>query len=122
MRDKFYQLLIEEFTESQRTFVVSTHIIDEAAPVFEEVIIVKKGDILLKENTEELLERIRHISGKTEDVDALTKGLHVVSQSVIGRRKEVTVLLEQGQDVQPAQEVTINNVSLQNAFLALCGD
>jgi len=122
MRDKFYQLLIEEFTESQRTFVVSTHIIDEAAPVFEEVIIVKKGDILLKENTEELLERIRHISGKNEDVDALTKGLHVVSQSVIGRRKEVTVLLEQGQDVQPAQEVTINNVSLQNAFLALCGD
>ena len=40
-RNDFYKLLIEEYTESGRTFVISTHIIDEASDVFEEVIIIK---------------------------------------------------------------------------------
>ena len=62
-REKFYRLLLEEFTETGRTFVVSTHIIEEAQDVFEEVIIVDKGQILLKENTQELLERCFHVSG-----------------------------------------------------------
>lgn len=29
-RNDFYRLLIEEYTQSGRTFVISTHIIDEA--------------------------------------------------------------------------------------------
>ena len=56
-RNDFYKLLIEEYTESGRTFVISTHIIDEASDVFEEVIIIKDKKIALKENTTELLER-----------------------------------------------------------------
>ena len=68
-REAFYRILLEEFSESGRTFVISTHIIEEAADVFEEVIILDKGRILLKENTQELLERSRHISGKEEEVD-----------------------------------------------------
>lgn len=53
-REQFYQLLLDEYTETGRTFVVSTHIIEEASDIFEEVIIVDKGEILLKENTQEL--------------------------------------------------------------------
>ena len=44
-RNDFYKLLIEEYTESGRTFVISTHIIDEASDVFEEVIIIKDKKI-----------------------------------------------------------------------------
>ena len=36
-REKFYELLVEEFSQTGRTFVVSTHIIEEAADVLEEV-------------------------------------------------------------------------------------
>lgn len=42
-REKFYHLLLEEYENTDRTFVVSTHIIEEAADIFEEVIIVKEG-------------------------------------------------------------------------------
>lgn len=55
-RDQFYRILLDEFTESGRTFVISTHIIEEAEDLFEEVIFLHKGEILLKENTQELLE------------------------------------------------------------------
>ena len=34
-REQFYKLLLDEYTESGRTFVISTHIIEEAADVME---------------------------------------------------------------------------------------
>ena len=122
MREKFYQLVLDEYTQTGRTFVISTHIIDEASPIFEEVIVVKKGEIILKENTEQLLARAWHVSGKDTDVDAATKGLDQHHVQNVGRRKEVTVFLEEGQRVTESPEVTIQPVTLQNAFVALCGE
>ena len=55
MRETFYKILLDEFTQSGRTFVISTHIIEEASDVFEEVIMIDKGGLILKENTIELL-------------------------------------------------------------------
>lgn len=122
MRDKFYQILLEEYTETGRTFVVSTHIIDEASPIFEEVLVIKNGALILKENTEKLLGRSVHVSGKDEDVDKATKTVKQLHVRNIGRRKEVTVLLEEGQSIDTSVDVTVSKVSLQNVFIALCGD
>ncbi len=121
-RDMFYRLLIEEYTESGRTFVISTHIIEEAADVFEEVIIVKNHGIFLKEHTDALLERARHISGRADVIDTVTQDMHTYHEENIGRSKGVTVLLEPGQKISSNDEITVQKVSLQNLFVALCGE
>lgn len=121
MREYFYRVLLEEFTNSGRTFVISTHIIEEAADVFEEVIMLHEGNVLLKENTQELLERSRHISGKAEEVDALTAGMHTYHEEKMGRSKGVTVLLEPGQQLSDVPEVSVQPMNLQQIFVALCG-
>ena len=120
-RDLFYKLLIEEYTESHRTFIISTHIIDEASDVFEEVIMINDHKIILKENTEELLSRAYYISGKEEKVDEITKGLACYHTETIGRSKSTTVLLKDGQMIEEDSDVTVKSVSLQNLFVALCG-
>lgn len=122
MRDKFYKLLLDEFMETQRTFVISTHIIEEASNVFEEVIMIKDGNVLLKENTQELLARIMYVSGKAEDVDAATEGLEIHRVETLGRSKAVTVCLREGESIKKGYDIDVTQVSLQNAFLALCGD
>lgn len=121
-RERFYELLVEEFTETGRTFVVSTHIIEEAADVLEEVIIVDQGRILLKENTQELLERSFHISGHEDEVDRATEGMAVHHEERLGRSKGVTVLLEPGQRIPEQYDVTVQKMSLQKVFVALCGE
>ena len=73
MRDYFYHKLMEEYTETGRTFVISTHIIEEATDLMEEVVMIKNGEVLLKENTQELLERSYHVSGLAEAVDQATE-------------------------------------------------
>lgn len=122
MRDKFYKILIDEYTESGRTFIVSTHIIDEAASVFEEVIIMDDGKILLKDNTDELLARCVHVSGKDEEVDKAVTGLNTYHEEKLGRSKGVTVMLSEGQSVAENSDISVQSITLQQLFLALCGD
>ena len=121
-REQFYELLIEEYTETGRTFVVSTHIIEEAADVLEEVIILKDGKVLLEADTQALVDSARYISGKAEDVDAVTAGLETHHPEISGRAKSVTVLLKPGQSLPAGYDVSIQPLNLQKVFLALCGE
>ena len=121
MRDYFYHKLMEEYTETGRTFVISTHIIEEASDLMEEVIMIKNGEILLKENTQELLERSYHVSGLAEVVDEATKGYDVHHEEKTGRSKSVTILLKEGQKLPEGYDVTIQPLNLEKLFVSLCG-
>ena len=121
-REQFYKLLLEEYADSGRTFVVSTHIIEEAADVLEEVIILHEGKILIEADTQAFVDSAVHVSGKIEEVDAATAGLEVHHPETVGRSKGVTVFLKPGQRVDESRDVSVQPVSLQRAFVALCGE
>lgn len=122
MRERFYQLLLEDFSETGRTFIVSTHIIEEAASVFEQVIILDQGRILENRPTEELVDQFRYISGREDVVDAVCNGLEVLSTHQMGRHKTVAV---RGDRIKLAEaqnaDVDVSPMNLQNVFVALCG-
>lgn len=120
-REQFYKLLLDEYNETGRTFVISTHIIEEAADLFEEVIIVNNGNILLKENTMDLLERAYHVSGSADDINTLIEKYEAHHVENMGRSKGATILLKKGERMESSQDVMVQPVSLQNLFVALCG-
>lgn len=121
MREYFYRVLLEEFSATGRTFVISTHIIEEAADVFEEVIMIDKGNILLKENTQDLVDRVFHVSGKEEDVDRITAGYKTFHVEKLGRSKGVTVILNKGETIASNAEITVQPMNLQQIFVSMCG-
>lgn len=121
-REQFYKLLLDEYTGTGRTFVISTHIIEEAADVMEEVIIIDKGNIICKRNTQELVDSARYVTGLAEQVDGATAGLDCHRLEKMGRSKGVTVLLKEGQELNPGYDVTVQPVNLQKVFVALCGE
>lgn len=121
-REQFYKLLLEEYSSSGRTFVVSTHIIEEAADVLEKVIILHEGKILIEADTQTFVDSAVHVSGKIEEVDAAVAGLEVHHTETVGRSKGVTVFLKPGQKVDESRDVSVQPVSLQRAFVALCGE
>ena len=121
-REQFYKLLLEEYASSGRTFVVSTHIIEEAADVLEEVIILHEGRVLIEADTQAFVDSAVHVSGKIEEVDAATAGLEVHHPETVGRSKGVTVFLKPGEQVDESRDVSVQPVNLQRAFVALCGE
>ena len=122
MRERFYRLLLDDFTETGRTFLVSTHIIEEAASVFEQVIILDEGRIVENCPTEELIDQFRFISGRDDMVDQACTGLEVLSTHQMGRHKTVAVR-GSGVRLEAARsiDVDISPMNLQNVFVALCG-
>ena len=119
-REQFYKLLLQEYAETGRTFVISTHIIEEAADIMEEVLILNQGKILLKENTQDLLSRSFTVSGLREEVERATDGMDVFHPEMTGRRMTVTVILKEGQQLPCDADITIQPVTLENLFVALC--
>ena len=120
-RDTFYKILLEEFAESGRTFVISTHIIEEAADIFEEVLFLDKGNIILKENTQELVGRTVHVSGVSDEVDKIMEGKKTYHVETIGRSKAATVMLEPGEELKNTADITVQPMNLQQIFVAMCG-
>ena len=122
VRERFYQLLLEDFAQTGRTFIVSTHIIEEAASVFENVVILDQGRILENCPTDELIDQFRYVSGREDVVDAACQGLEVLSTHQMGRHKTVAV---RGSGVKLRQalqaDVDVSPMNLQNVFVALCG-
>lgn len=124
-REKFYGLLLEDYTKTNRTFVVSTHIIEEAANVFEEVIIIDRGQLLLKENTEDLVASFATLSGRAEEVDAATAGLTKLHTESFGRSCHTVVRVPAGKAVTAytaGHDVDVQPMNLQKVFVALCGE
>ncbi len=121
-RERFYQLLLEDYMETGRTFIVSTHIIEEAASVFEQVIILDEGKIIENRPTEELIAQFHGISGREDVVDEVTRGMEVLSTQMLGKHKLVTVRADANK-LTAAQnaDVDITPLSLQKVFVALCG-
>lgn len=120
-REMFYKILIDEYIDTKRTFIISTHIIEEAANVFEEIIFMDEGKIIEKANTEEFLTQFCYVSGKDADVDEVAKGFTVLHQESIGRSKTVC-LRGKHSDIEQAasgKDVDLTPVSLQKAFVHL---
>lgn len=122
-RDEFYKILLEEYTQTGRTFVISTHIIDEASDIFEEVIMIKDNRIAIKENTQELLDRAVHISGSANEVDSeLEKhtDAQIFEVQTLGRSKGVSLLLNPGDIINANEQLMVQKLTLQKLFVAMC--
>ena len=121
MRERFYQLLLDDFAETGRTFIVSTHIIEEAASVFEQVIILDQGRILENSPTDELIDQFRYVSGREDEVDRVCAGVEVLSRRTVGRHTTAAVRGNPEKLAALSGDVDVAPMNLQNVCVALCG-
>jgi ABC-2 type transport system ATP-binding protein len=91
-RYDFYDALLEDFMAHPRVILVSSHHIEEIAKLFEEVIIIDDGKLLLHESAEALRGRGTTITGPAAVVDGVVSGTTVLSERSLGSTKSVAVL------------------------------
>ncbi len=123
-RYAFYDELIANYTENPRTFIISTHLIEEVARLFEEVLIIHKGRLVLHDDVEAVRSRGVSVIGPAEVVDTFTAGLTVLNGQSLGRTKAVTVYGTLDDDQRRAAALAgleLGPVSLQDLFVHLTG-
>lgn len=87
VRDDFYKELIEDYSDNPRTYIISTHLIEESADIFDEAVIIKSGRLVEQTSSEQLKENAHYISGKAELVDAAVPGLNVIHSETVANVK-----------------------------------
>ncbi|HHU19209.1 MAG TPA: ABC transporter ATP-binding protein [Bacilli bacterium] len=115
-RSTFYDLLLASYQEDPRMIILSTHLIDEVSKLFEEVVILHKGELLLQEQADELAAKHQLVSGSKQAVDQAIAGKNVIYQSELLGKKSAIIFDDQ---VEVTPELTVSRASLQELFVYL---
>ncbi|TDL31078.1 ABC transporter ATP-binding protein [Jeotgalibacillus sp. S-D1] len=121
-REIFYQKVIEDHALHPRTIILSTHLVSEMDYLFDEVVILHKGKLVLKEPVDVLLERGASVTGAAENVDRFVQEMKKINTQKLGGTKSVMVIeqLTEEQRLQAVQSgLDIGPVSLQDLFIHL---
>lgn len=120
----FYDELLAGYLANPRTMILSTHLIEEVSSLFEELIIINEGRLLLQENAEKFKSRGTLVTGPAAKVDEFVLGLSVLSEQKLGGMKAATVYGSlNGERLQraAAEGLELGPVAMQDLFVHLTG-
>lgn len=90
-RQLFYDRLLADFAAFPRTVLLSTHLIDEAAALFEGVIVIDRGRVILDAAADVLRGAATRVSGPSLAVDALAEGRTVWERRRLGSQASLVL-------------------------------
>lgn len=121
-RHLFYQFLREEYEAYPRTFIISTHLMNELQNMFEEVILIDKGKAVFHKTMDEIGEMSFALEGREEDIRSFIQHKHVVGTEKVGRFMVAHVMDRLTEDEMKrikALDINISGMDLQTLFVKL---
>lgn len=115
-RELFYAEVRRDFREHPRTFILSTHLIDEGAELFDDAVILDRGQVLLHEDVQTLLREHVMLVGSAEEL-ALCRGVRVIHQGMTPE-DEPMLVGRKGAGFDPGS-AQVREISLQKLFVYL---
>ena len=120
-RDQFYSELIEQFSGNPRLFIISTHLIEESADLFNEAIIIKNGEVIRQESVEDLLSHAFYVSGKSTRVDEFVKNRAVMAYQTVNTLKTAVVEGDLNNE-ETSSGLHFSPLTIQKLFIHLTDD
>ena len=121
-RYKFYDALLAEAMAHPRTMILSTHLIEEVSALFEEVLILDEGKLVLHDDAESLRAAGSAVTGDADAVDRFVDGMRVLGEKRLGRTKSAMIYgaLDAERRVQAdAAGLDLGPLALQDLFIHL---
>ncbi len=121
-REQFYKILLDEYVKEPRTFIISTHLINEIENLLEEVIIIDQGEVLLQEEVESLKPKAVYLSGNKEDLERLAALKTAKPKESFGKRAGyvyIGELEEMDLKLIKSSYIEMSPMSIQQIFVEL---
>jgi ABC-2 type transport system ATP-binding protein len=121
-RTRFYKEVLEEQLKEPRLMIISTHLVSEMEYLFDHVLIMHQGKIMIDEPADEILERGFAVTGEKSQVEEFTKDLRVLHREALGQIQKVIIFGEKEKlkvEVLERLNIEISEVSLQDLFIHL---
>lgn len=117
-RDLFYRELIKSYSRRPKTIVISTHLIEEAADIIEDVVIINEGRLILQDTVQHLLSQGYTATGPSGVVDDYVQFKHVLGFDTLGGMRSA-YLLDTFDKSSVPKDVEISPMKLQSLFIHL---
>lgn len=124
-REIFYQELLEDQANHPRMMIISTHLVSEMDYLFEEILILHQGRMVLQDDYESLLTKGASITGEMSAVDDFIQGMKILSTQQLGPIKSAMVFEELSENDKRTAQVKgleVASISLQDLFIHLTGE
>ncbi|EGA90570.1 ABC transporter related protein [Planococcus donghaensis MPA1U2] len=118
----FYEELLADQVEHPRTFILSTHLVSEMDYLFDHVVIIHEGRLLLDNDYESISAQGVSITGAANQVDDFVSGMKLLNEQKLGGTKSVMTygaLSEEDRLTAQDQGLEVGPVSLQDLFIHL---
>ncbi|GGG15831.1 ABC transporter ATP-binding protein [Lysinibacillus alkalisoli] len=116
-RSKFYDVLLEQQEINPRLFLFSTHLIDEVSDLFEEVLILQQGEVILHTAIMDWDDTIIAIRGDKAQVEKIAQQHTIIHEHVF--MKEKTIVLRLQQPLDETSSIVVERVSVQDVLVYL---
>ncbi|MBU9723298.1 MULTISPECIES: ATP-binding cassette domain-containing protein [Bacillaceae] len=119
-RDIFYKELLEDQEKHPRVIILSTHLVSEMEYLFDEVIILDKGKVIIHEEFDSLINKGVKIIGNGEAVDRFVQSKNQIHVEQLGQTKAVMIygeLSDHDRMVAREQGLELEPISLHELFL-----
>lgn len=90
-RQLFYDVLLQDYLAHPRTILMSTHLIDEAAELFEKILVIHEGNIVMDTTSEDAQAAAYSLAGPVSAVDRLVPAGRELHRRRVGGLVSVTV-------------------------------
>lgn len=97
-RQIFYDRMLDDYAQYPRTILLSTHLIDEAAGLFNRVVVLDRGRVVLDADTDELRGSTTSVSGPINAVEAFSTGRTVWNRRQVASHETLVVAGEMSDD------------------------
>src|SRR5690349_19313979 len=120
-RQLFYDRLIADYAEHPRTIVLSTHLIEEIAPLLEHVLLLDHGRVLLDADAESLRDSAVTVTGPGDEVSAFARQHELLHTDSLGGYSRAVVRTRGAADRRAAASsgLTVEPANLQQLVVAM---
>lgn len=121
-RYAFYDALLADYAVHPRTIVISSHLINEVERLFEDVVILDAGRVLVAGSADEVRASGLTLTGRAAEIARLTAGREVLARTDLGPTAQVTLVTHPTDDLPElaqAAGLDVAGINLQDLFVHL---
>jgi len=121
-REIFYAELQKDYTENPRTMIISSHLINELEGMFERVLIIDEGSIIVDSHIDKLKDRYYLLQGRKEPIESYNTHFRTMNVETIGSLASYSVEGPLNEEIirrMKADDIDISMISLQKLLYHL---
>ena len=114
VRKEFYHIILKDYMEHPRTFLISSHLMSELENMLEEMILIHDGKLVFQKSIEELQDYALYLNGREDTLTPFLKGKKVLHTEGFGnsvlvgiindlRKEELTYLKDHKVEISKAK-------------------